>query len=115
MAVCVTTFNEPSDRYEYDSLLLPKGYAQIDTRDDASYYGMWANPTARVIVEYAEGDVTITKCETDDDFAAELRKHDTWRRKEKPLRSGRGIGIDPWFNTELASAFTRVGVGDLLH
>jgi hypothetical protein len=41
----------PADRYLYDFKLLTsgKGWAQLDTRQDASYYGTWINPTKRQI------------------------------------------------------------------
>jgi hypothetical protein len=42
----ITEFT-PSDRYVYDFVLCTydKGWAQIDTRQDASYYGTWTNPS----------------------------------------------------------------------
>ena len=37
----------PGDRYVYDFGLCTyeKGWAQVDTAQDASYFGTWANPT----------------------------------------------------------------------
>ena len=37
---------EPSDRYQFDSgeCSAANGYAQIDTGQDAWYFGQWANP-----------------------------------------------------------------------
>ena len=38
--------NENADRYKYDFDVchFGKGWAQIDTSEDAYYYGQWANP-----------------------------------------------------------------------
>ena len=41
-----------ADRYLYDHLLIPRGFAQVDTDSDASWYGTWAHPGRRVIFNY---------------------------------------------------------------
>ena len=87
-----------------------EGYAQCDTLQDASYFGIWANPTERRIVTYAEGDLIIKDADTDEEFIEEIKKislfHDLYDEF---------IGIDPGMNTELASKFKKLGLGDLLH
>ncbi len=52
-----------ADRYVYDfgSCSYANGFAQIDTRQDASYFGTWCSPERRMIVNYCEGDVTIQR------------------------------------------------------
>jgi hypothetical protein len=103
----------PADRYLYDFGLCSydNGFAQIDTRQDASYYGTWCSPTRRMIVNYAEGDVTTHIAETDDEFVQALRELVQWSDE-----AGHGpTRIDPGFADEMRQAFTRLGLGDLLH
>ncbi|MCL5779200.1 hypothetical protein M1105_19745 [Limibaculum sp. FT325] len=104
---------EPGDRYRYDfDLCAPsKGWAQVDTAQDAAWFGTWASPAERMIVNYAEGDVTRQICETDAEFAAVLRELDRWNR-EKGYGPAR---IDPGLRPELAEAFMRLGLLDMLH
>ena len=61
-------FKPMSDRYGFDfgPCSNANGFAQIDTRQDASYYGTWCSPAARTIVNYCEGDVTTTVCDKHD-------------------------------------------------
>lgn len=63
----------PGDRYRYDEKLLPLGWKQWDTDQDAPYFGIWVHPTKYQVVTYAEGDVSQTFCETAARFRAELR------------------------------------------
>lgn len=102
----------PADRYVYDFGLCrtQNGFAQVDSDQDASYYGTWANPTKRAIVNYCEGDVTLYDCDTEEEFAAKLREMSQWHVDNgfRPLR------IDPGFSEELAQAFRRIGLKDLL-
>jgi hypothetical protein len=55
----IERFNEfcPGNRYLYDFRVCTyeKGWAQIDTRQDAAYYGSWTNPVRREIFTYCEG------------------------------------------------------------
>ena len=92
----------PSSRYEYDNNLLPKLYAQVDTEQDAAYYGMWANPYRLQIVEYCEGDETISTFANEDAFVAHLRGY-------KLIK-----GIDPGFNERLKSTFIKLGLEDFI-
>lgn len=99
------------DRYAFDAkLTTSNGYAQIDTDQDAWYYGNWCNPWKREIVTYAEGDLTIITAETDEEFVKQIRDMESWNKK-----SGRGMGIDPWFNEKLVSKFEEIGLSDLIH
>lgn len=103
----------PADRYVYDCGLCSykNGFAQVDTKQDASYFGTWASPTRRMVVNYCEGDVTIQTCDTDEEFAGLLRSLDEWNVKQ-------GYGnarIDPGFGAEMKAAFERVGLADMLH
>ena len=61
MTVSVAREFIPSDRYKFDCGL-PRHFAQVDTSQDASYYGNWASAEALTLVSYCEGDVTTTVC-----------------------------------------------------
>lgn len=103
----------PADRYLYDFGLCSykNGFAQVDTSQDASYFGTWASPSRRMVVSYCEGDVTTQICETDDEFAGLLRSIDAWN-----VEQGHGPArIDPGLDPEMKLTFERIGLSDLLH
>lgn len=60
------------DRYQFDFVLCSsaKGFAQVDTRNDASYYGNWVNPESRRFITFAEGDYTETEFNNDEEMIA---------------------------------------------
>ena len=70
-----TTFVD-ADRYVFDFNYCShkQGWSQLDTKRDAWYHGQWANPSKLQLVSYCEGDVTVTKCTTSDDFTAEVER-----------------------------------------
>lgn len=106
----------PADRYVYDFGLCAStnGFAQIDTSQDASYFGTWADPERLIIFNYCEGDCYMTECDTPEEFAAEVEGIKRWNEEN----GHRFIGIDPGLgehgkkNTE---AWRKVGLGHLLH
>lgn len=107
------SFIEDKTRYDYDSGACgpDKGYAQIDTAQDASWYGQWANPTTRVIVAFIEGDLIVKLAESDDEFVAEIRAISAFEESQ-----GRGAArIDPGLRKGVRGAFEALGLGDLLH
>ena len=107
------TFDHDTDRYRFDhgECSAERGFAQVDTGQDASYFGTWANPTTRQIVSFAEGDITEQTADTDEEFVAELRAIYDWN-----VASGHGFkGIDAMLNSDIEAAFRRLGCGDLLH
>lgn len=104
---------QPADRYAFDfgPCSYANGFAQIDTAQDASYFGTWASPAARKIVSYAEGDVTIHEAESDEEFAAAVRQIDEWN-----VQHGYGNArIDPGFDPAMRAAFEAVGLADMIH
>ena len=103
----------PGDRYRYDVGLCStkNGFAQIDTSQDAWYFGTWANPERLMIVCYCEGDVTIQTADTPAEFVAELHKLKQWNEEN----GHRFIGIDPGFNEVLKKGFCDIGLADMLH
>ena len=108
----ITGFNPMGERYDFDFRLCTyqKGWAQIDTTQDAWYYGTWCSPDKRQILSYCEGDMTLNMCESDDEFVAELRKLAEWHRER-----GFWKGIDPGLTDAFKKRFVDLGVGDLLH
>ncbi|MCR9254746.1 MAG: hypothetical protein NXI16_01470 [Alphaproteobacteria bacterium] len=53
-----------TDRYYFDfGPCGPRtGWEQFDTRQDGSYFGIWVNPDCRLILTFAEGDVSLETC-----------------------------------------------------
>ncbi len=103
----------PGDRYTYDFGLCSseKGWAQVDTAQDASYFGTWASPTRLMIFSYCEGDTTLKEAASPDEFADELLEIDAWNRAH-------GYGpawIDPGFDLVMKTAFEALGLAGLLH
>ena len=109
----IRDFKPLSDRYSFDvgACSYANGFAQIDTRQDAAHFGTWGAPATRMIVNFCEGDVTTTVCETDAEFVEQLRELARWNAE-------RGYGpmkIDPGFSNELRQTFETLGLADLLH
>ena len=106
-------FRPLSDRYSFDcgACSYANGFAQIDTRQDAPWYGSWVSVRARTIINFCEGDVTTTVCETDFDLVEQLRELARWNDE-----AGYGpMKIDPGMGDDLRQAFEKLGVADLLH
>jgi len=92
-----------------------RGFAQVDTQQDAWYFGTWANPYRLRIVNFAEGDVTIQDAESQDEFASALRTLAEWNATAGyRLPSGKPLGIDPGLNDALRQRFMDLGLGDLV-
>lgn len=108
----ITRLRQGTDRYVFDThyCKASEGWAQVDTAQDAWYYGGWANPITRRMTTYAEGDVTITDCATDEAFIAEIRRWAAWSKG-----AGYGFAIDGMCLPMIINAFTRLGLADLLH
>jgi hypothetical protein len=101
------------DRYAFDfnHCSAKRGFAQVDTGQDAWYFGTWANPTRLMVVSYCEGDLTIETAESRDEFVAAVRRIKSWNEEQ-----GHGFsGIDAMCNEEIAAGFRALGLGDLLH
>jgi len=109
----VREFYPDAERYLFDFKLctLKKGYAQLDTKQDASYFGAWANPEKLVYVSYTEGDCCIKQAENEEEFTEEIRSWAKWTDE-----NGWGPAkIDPLCDEGLIERFKSLGLGDLLH
>ncbi len=102
----------PADRYVYDfgACTYARGWAQVDTRQDASYYGTWTNPERREIFTYCEGDTTLIRCDTNEEYMEQMRAMADWNKE-----ASYWLGIDPGLGEEMKIRFTELGLGDLLH
>lgn len=102
------------DRYHFDWVTCSssKGFAQVDTYQDASYFGTWANPTTRTIICFCEGDLTVQEAETDAEFCEALRAIKTWNTEHGG--DGGFKGIDTMCRPEITEAFVALGLQDLL-
>lgn len=67
---------EDCDRYAFDFQHCQgsRGWAQLDTHEDASWFGNWAHPDHLQIVSFAEGDICVATCEDSDEFRAEIER-----------------------------------------
>jgi len=99
--------------FDFDICSTKKGFAQIDTEQDAWYYGVWVNPFTKTIVNYAEGDLTIQEAESDEEFVGALHH----LRDATEAVGWKFYGIDPGADHDnpLAQEFKRLGVAHLLH
>ena len=103
----------PSDRYQFDfgCCSSNKGYAQIDTSQDASYFGTWANPFELIVVTYCEGDVTIQHCDNNKEFATCIESIKAWNE----CNDHEFKGIDAFCRDDMIERFTELNLGELLH
>jgi hypothetical protein len=108
----VDRYFKPGDRYEYDfkRCNYKTGWAQLDTSQDAWYYGNWVNPLTFELMSYCEGDVTHTRCDDENDFKVALADTIKWQRE-----SGYFKGIDAMCDENLIAAFGRLGFQAELH
>lgn len=93
------------ERYHYDfrECTYAKGWAQIDTWQDASYFGIWTSPTERKILTYCEGDITIQSADTDAEYVQIVREC---------IGYYEGAAIDA---SSLKHRFVALGLEEVLH
>ena len=102
------SFHPNGDRYILDmgECSTAKGFAQVDTDQDAWYFGTWANPKTLRVVQYCEGDLSIYDCETPEEFVSwliEMSEAEYFK------------GIDPMMNKTIEEEFQALGLGRFLH
>lgn len=96
------------DRYAYDFGLC-RDFAQVNTSGDASWFGIWACPSRLVVFTFCEGDCCTVKCDTPDEFCAEMH-----RVRDFAERQGGFLGVDPGTDAAKVEAWEAIGLGDLL-
>jgi len=96
-----------SDRYTFDFNMCSykKGFAQIDTTDDASYFGNWVNFKSLELITYCEGDLTVIKCDDVKEFKEQLLKVVSCYKKNKSF-----IGIDLMLSDEIKKDFNNLNL-----
>ena len=100
-----TFCNTDRYRFDYDICSYKKGFAQIDTNEDASYFGNWVNFKNLELVTYCEGDLTVVKCENIEEFKNQLLKVVSWYKKNKSF-----IGIDLMCSDEIKKDFNNLNL-----
>jgi len=103
---------EISDRYCFDFEYCSRanGWAQLDTVNDAWYYGKWANIDRLLIVSYTEGDIRIVQCDNLEEFKEEL-----YVMNEYEVRNNNRLKIDPGLSLDESLKYHKAGLSDLLH
>ena len=86
------------------------GWAQIDTRQDASYFGTWTNPFTLKIVTYCEADIVIEEANSPAEYVDTIHKLKTWNEE-----AGYWLGIDGMLKDDIIAEFNKLGLDDLLH
>ena len=108
MTIKKETFFKSIDRYAFDfDMCKPsKGYAQLDTSEDASYFGNWVNFREYKIISYCEGDITIETCENKKEFKELLKKTvDFYKFNQENF-----LGIDLLCNEKIINDFENLGL-----
>lgn len=106
MAINTQRTFRPSSRYEFDRDLNEGiGWTQVDTEQDASYFGNWTNPTERSWFSYTEGDICIVTCDTDEDYIAYVNETMNWYL----LRENRRPFFD-FLSPAIKAEFERLGL-----
>jgi len=96
--------------FDFDLCSVSKGWAQVDTTQDASYFGTWANPKMLKIVCYCEGDTTIETASTAEEFKTLIDKMVKFY-----VEDGSWKGIDPGLDEKNIQAWVDLGLKSLLH
>ena len=95
--------------YDWGPFSIWKRWSQVDTGADAPWFGQWAHVFERKVATYAEGDLTIIECDTDEEFVAELEKVADFAR-----RNNRWKSIDTYWD-DVTRGFMTAGASHLVH
>lgn len=101
-----------SSRYDYDRLLWnpENGFSTIDTGQDFSHYGTWANPETLIIFKFIEGDCRTTFCDNIEEFKEEILSFIKWNE----MNGIKFDGISPGSNKKAIDLWEALGFKDLL-
>jgi len=78
------------DRYFFDFKLDLNRWLQMDTGQDASYYGNWVNPQLRTHITYCEGDIYVIVSKSDASFMKYMKVTRGWH-----LNNDGKVSLDP--------------------
>ena len=108
----ISESHEPGNRYRFDfgECGVTGGWCQIDTSNDASYWGNWIHPEHNLVVHFAEGDTTRVTCESDQELIEYLRDWLIWADE-----SGLAPQIDCFSFPINVRRLVSLGFGDYLH
>lgn len=99
----------PADRYAYDFGHC-RDWAQLDTDQDAPYYGTWACPDVLALVCYCEGDVTIEVADNEQSFVEMIISWFNWA-----VEAGYKPAVDPGFDSAKIDRWTELGLEYMIH
>ena len=97
------TFIMDGSRYAFDAQCSrAKGWTQYDTDQDAWYFGVWVHAADRKIVTYAEGDVSVVTCPTEESFRDELASMAAFYGAPPPAFKaiGEGGSVTHYYDTD---------------
>ena len=109
----IEEFMEGIERYYFDfgECSHHLGYAQVDTSQDAPYFGIWTNPTTLTTVSYIEGDVRRDIAESLEEYVEYIRKI----KADYEKMGAKILGIDPMLDDGISDRLKEIGLGDLIH
>lgn len=107
------SFNR-TDRYFYDTGMCAaaNGWSQLDTWQDAHYFGLWGNPFTLEDFCYAEGDEIHTQCESPEEFSIHIQAMSDYYENNGSKGIKIDVGID---RPEAVAAWESLGLGHLLY
>ena len=96
------------DRYYFDNnqCSYKKGWAQLDTEQDAHYFGMWINPTKLRIMSYMEGDIVERQFDNVEELTQYLSNMNQYEEYTR---------IDPGLNPRFRQIFIDLGLDIFFH
>jgi len=95
------------DRYFFDFKVCTEenGFEQFDTDQDASYFGVWVNREERCTVTYAEGDLSLVACASEESFKAEIADLERFYGKAPPMAVaiGRDGSVTKYYDERISA------------
>lgn len=80
-------------RYFFDFNMDTSQWIQLDTEQDASYFGNWVIPALLTTVSYVEGDIYVNVAPDEEKFLQLVKDSITWQKDNDYF-----IGLDPGLN-----------------
>jgi hypothetical protein len=111
------TFAEDGTRYEIDNGVCntDNGFCQVDTDQDASYFGIWTSPERRVVCSFMEGDITVNKATTDAEYREVLVNCLTAYKHRNEARPHAMIDLGISRRDEFRDAFVTLGMASYIY